>query len=334
MDEKKSIARAVEEMLLEFEEKHPGVTATAPGGALESYARLRKDLAYFLWAREAEAAQYLCQKASGPEGLLIRMGDEALLLCAATIRGLQEDRPEFVPDLAQREAALAGLEECVSDEEGKYTRKYRQICQSILTLPERPPQSDGDRLRALKAGVDAFLAVYQRGMEREEAPYLTDREREAYVALARPVMEALREGNQAVARYVTFSLAPDADPFLLARDFWLKSAAAALWGIGQAEKHPDRAMAMMAMIDFYMAYGGAEDMDHEGSIPWTWLGGYPKSSYGEGEERIEFGDWWDVAWHNVMRRLNHFLDFDYVNQFWYRDDFEDLGHIWMDKGIL
>lgn len=336
MEGKKDMAKVAAEKLREFEENYPDCVPNAPEGTLKSYARLRKDLAYLLWALEVDAAEYLYREASGPEGLLKRMGDGTLLLCAATVYGLLANKPEIVPSRAQREAALAQLEKCVAPEDGeeRYTQKYRQICQRILALPERPPKSDEDRIQAIKDGTEAFFQVYTLKPDTEDGIYLTDREREVYIELARPVVEALREGNMAVAKYVTFSLAPDRDPFLAAGDYWIKASAAALWGAAQPEEHFNRAMAMMALIDFYMAYGGSDNIEHEGSIPWPWLGGCMESSVGQGEEYVEFNDWWDMAWHNVMQRLNYYLDFDYVNQFWYRDDIEDLGHIWMKKGIL
>lgn len=343
MEEKKNMAKVAEEKLRDFEENYPDCAPNAPSKTLDVYARLRKDLAYLLWALEVDAAEYLYREASGQEGLLARMGDGTLLLCAATVYGLLANKPEIVPSGAQREAALAALEqdaqadpkgEDVSSDRKELEEKYRQICRSLLRLPERPPQSDEERLQRIKEGVEAFFQVYKEKPDSDESAELTDQAREVYVELARPVVEALREGNVAVAKYVTFSLAPDRDPFLAANDYWIKAGAAALWGASQAEEHPGKAMAMMGLIDFYMAYGNNEDLDHEGSIPWSWLGAYRQSSFGQGDDRVNFSDWWDMAWLNVMRRLNYYLDFDYVNQFWYRDDFESLGHIWMERGIL
>lgn len=334
MEAKKTVADVVAEKLRDFDEEYPGCTADAPGDSLYTYEGIRKELAYFLWAQEVDAAEYLYREASGPEGVLKRMGDDALLLCAATVYGLQADKPEIVPSQTQREAALAQLEECIGDNNGRDTQRYRRICKSILALPERPPKSDEDRIQAIKDGTEAFFQVYTAKPDMEGGMYLTDREREVYVELARPVVEALREGNMAVANYITFSIIPDRDPFLAAGDYWIKAGAAALWGVSQAEQHFNRAMAMMALIDLYMAYGNTDDIPHERSIPWAWLGGCFQSSFGEGEKQVEFRDWWDMTWHNVVRRLNYYLDFSYVNQFWYRDDFEDLGHIWMEKGIL
>lgn len=323
-----------------LEEKYPGCSLeTAKKEELEEYINVQHRLCLALWARDEAVAECIYKEYSASDGLLQRMGDEPLILCAATVYGTKIEASEAVPSRELREKALRSVEQGIPAfdrmlklNSGKPLDelRYRKMCREILTLPEGGLPSDEELLQTLQEKTDRFFRDHSAEFEKGPSEFSKETA-EDYVDLAYPVLCALRRGSLTVADYVTFGVAPNRDPFFAAGDFWIKSAAAAV--VGQEKTNEGRydwPMTMKGLIDFFVAFGVAEEdrMEREGTM-WSAIPSpIWREKYGIDEDGALFDEWWDTAFYNVMNRLGHDLDFYNLEQIWYRGGANSLGELW------
>lgn len=348
--EKRTAAERLRDSLQSFEENYPGCRLDgAEKKDLNGYVQTQIWLCFSLWSKDEAVAEYIYKECGAPDGLLRRMGGDALLLCAATVYGLKKDIPEAVPSRETREQALESVErgvpffdrlrelsgECGLDRSAEHGEiYYRKLCRDILTMPERTPVAAETLIETLRDKTERFFQNYYAEFRRR-APELSRQAAFDYVDLAYPVLCAVREGDLEVAEFVTFGMAPNRDPFMAVGDFWIKSAAAAVVGVAKgSDDRYDWPETMLGLIDYYVAYGGEEDTRwHRGEGSWYSIPGMWSYEHGIDKDFALSGEWWHTAYYNVMYRLNGFLNFDYLEQIWYQDGLNSLGEIWMKKGF-
>lgn len=148
-----------------------------------------------------------------------------------------------------------------------------------------------ERIQKLRKQIDAFYAAYPHP-DPEEMP---EEGILQYTRMARPLVTQLRKGDLELARFITYGLPYDRDPFLAMFDFYIKAGAHALCGAAGGD---DDWLEAAKAVDNYIARLDDGGDGFPLTLRWREMGIDPGYKMSE--------KWGSMMYFNICRRLKYY----------------------------